>query len=75
MPKFDVAREQIAYLRFWLGVMVAADVGLMGWLLTGSGSASSFRISVAGIAVVLIACAAFRADRRMVGRIRDLEDL
>lgn len=75
MPKLDIAREQIAYFKFWLGFMVAADVGLMTWLLTGSASASVYRIFVAGVAIVLITYAAFELDRRIVRRIRGLEDL
>jgi hypothetical protein len=37
MSEVNVAKEQIAYLRFWLGIMV---VTLFGWPLSKVGSAS-----------------------------------
>jgi len=30
MSKVDKAKEQIAYLKFWLGVMVVTDISLVG---------------------------------------------
>jgi hypothetical protein len=37
MSKLDVAREQIAYLKLWLGIVIVTDISLMGWLLGTSG--------------------------------------
>ncbi len=42
MPQIDIVKETIAYLKFWLGVMVISDISLVGWLLSNSGSASDF---------------------------------
>jgi hypothetical protein len=33
MSKLDVAKEQIAYLKLWLGIVIVTDISLMGWLL------------------------------------------
>jgi hypothetical protein len=33
MSKLDVAKEQIAYRKLWLGIMIVSDISLMGWLL------------------------------------------
>lgn len=30
MSEIDVAKEQIAYLKFWLGVLVVTDISLFG---------------------------------------------
>jgi hypothetical protein len=34
MSKLDVAKERIAYLKFWLGVLVVTDISLVGWLVS-----------------------------------------
>ena len=36
MSKLDKAKEQIAYLKFWLGVMVVTDISLVGWLVSNT---------------------------------------
>lgn len=38
MSELDVAKEQIAYLKFWLGVLVVTDISLFGWLLSNATS-------------------------------------
>jgi len=38
MSELDVAKEQIAYLKFWLGVMVVTDISLFGWLISNTSS-------------------------------------
>jgi hypothetical protein len=33
MSKLDVAKEHIAHLKLWLGIVIVTDISLMGWLL------------------------------------------
>ncbi len=75
MSKLDVARERISYIRFWIGVMVASDIGLMSWLLTGFESAPVRKLWAAIVAVILISCIVFQAHRRIERRINRLEEL
>ena len=42
MSELDVAKEQIAYLKFWLGVMVVTDISLFGWLISNAVSTTRF---------------------------------
>ena len=37
MSELDVAKEQITYLKFWLGILVVTDISLFGWLLSNVG--------------------------------------
>jgi len=39
MSELDVAKEQIAYLEFWLGVMAVTHISLVGWPAYTGGSA------------------------------------
>jgi hypothetical protein len=34
MSEFDRVKEQLVYLRFWLGIMVATEIALVGWLIS-----------------------------------------
>jgi hypothetical protein len=40
MSELDRLREQLVYLRFWLGIMVATEIALVGWLIGRSSAAS-----------------------------------
>jgi hypothetical protein len=33
MTEIDGAKEEIAYLKLWLGIMVVTGISLIGWLL------------------------------------------
>jgi hypothetical protein len=34
MSDLDRLKEQLTYLRFWLGIMVATEIALVGWLIS-----------------------------------------
>ena len=34
MSKLDRAKEQIAYLKLWLGILIATIISLTGWLIS-----------------------------------------
>jgi hypothetical protein len=34
MPELDRLKEQLAYLKFWQGIMVVTDISLVGWLVS-----------------------------------------
>ncbi|MBA3563327.1 MAG: hypothetical protein H0W33_04865 [Gammaproteobacteria bacterium] len=55
--------------------MVASDIGLMSWLLTGFESAPVRKLWAAIVAVILISCIVFQAHRRIERRINRLEEL
>ena len=75
MSKVDKAKEQIAYLKFWLGVMVVTDISLVGWLVSIPDSEPPHKILGALVAVVVITVSAFAVHRRIEQRIDELEDL
>jgi len=59
MSELDVAKEQIAYLKFWLGAMVVTDISLFGWLISNANS-TSLRLLVGGCLAVIAITAASR---------------
>jgi len=40
MSKLDGLKEELAYLKLWLGIMILTGISLIGWLLTSIHSAS-----------------------------------
>jgi len=75
MSKSDKAKEQIAYLKFWLGVMVVTDISLVGWFIASADSAPTHKVVGALVAVVVITVAGFIAHRRVKRLIDALEEL
>ena len=37
MSELDVAKEKIAYLKVWLGILVVTDISTFAWLISNVG--------------------------------------
>lgn len=69
MPELDRLKEQIAYLKFWQGVMVVTDISLVGWLISNAGEAQIVITVVAVFGVALITTGVFSLHRQIERRI------
>lgn len=54
MSELDRLKEQLAYLKFWLGVMVVTDISLVGWLVSTADGARPLTVALAIVGVVLL---------------------
>jgi hypothetical protein len=75
MSQLDIVKETIAYLKFWLGVMVVSDISLVGWLLSNAEKAPDFKIYGATIGVAIITVSALFVHKRIERFISTLKDL
>ena len=75
MSKLEVAKEQIAYLKLWLGIIAVTEISLMGWLASNLSDAPTHRVITAIIFIIAIAYAVYRIHRNIERRIEALEDL
>lgn len=75
MSELDVIKEQIAYLKVWLGIMVVTDLSLFGWLITNAGQAPLSIMLACIIAIVAITCAIVLLHRRIERQIEGLRSL
>jgi len=41
MSDLDIAKEQIAYLKIWLGILVITDISVSGWFVSSLGTATA----------------------------------
>lgn len=54
MAELDRLKEQLAYLKFWQGVMVITDISLVGWLVSTADGARALTVVLAIIGVVAL---------------------
>lgn len=75
MSELDIVKETIAYLKFWLGVLVVSDISLVGWLLSNAGIASELKTYGAVIGIGIITVSAFIMHKRIEYMISSLKEL
>ena len=75
MPEIDRLKERLAYAKFWLGIIVVTDIGLVGWLISSVDDAQPLRLLLGLLAVVVLSFAGWllhqQIDQRMeqIGRL------
>jgi hypothetical protein len=75
MSELDIAKEEIAYLKFWLGILVVTEISLFGWLLSNVGSANTSLALGGCFAVVAITVGIVLLHRRIERKIESLREL
>lgn len=75
MSELDRIKEQIAYLKFWLGVMVVTDLSLVGWLISNAGEEPRYKVLGALAVIAIITLSGFAVHRGIGRRIDALEGL
>ena len=68
-------KEQLAYLKFWQGIVVVTDISLMGWLVSTVDTAPGYRIVLALLTVILLSSGGISLHRRIARRIHDIGHL
>jgi hypothetical protein len=62
-------REEVAYLKFWLGIVVVTDISLAGWLLSSSDTAAPYTVFFAVMGLILLSTGIVVLHRRIERRI------
>lgn len=75
MSEFDIIREQIAYLKFWQGIMVVTDISIIGWLITSAHRAGGVTVFLAIFGVAAITLGIVLLHRRIEKAIESLREL
>ncbi|MCI0335302.1 MAG: hypothetical protein L0228_19000 [Planctomycetes bacterium] len=75
MAKIDVTREELGYLKLWLGVVVVSDISLISWLVTRAGGAGIVSVVAAWAGVVVLGSIAVSLHIRITELIQELEEL
>ena len=72
MSELDRLKEQLAYLKFWLGIMVVTEISLVGWLISTARSSDLRLWSFAAVGVVVLGVGIFALHRQIQRRIEQL---
>ena len=75
MSDLDVAKEQIAYLKVWLGILVVTDISVFGWLISNIENATAPLLWAAVIAVVGLTVGIVLLHQRIKAHIESLRRL
>ena len=75
MSELDHLREEVAYLKFWLGTVVVTDISLAGWLLSSSDTAAPYTVFFAVMGLILLSAGIVVLHRRTERRISKIKEL
>ena len=75
MPQLDRLKEQVAYLRFWQGVVVITDISLVGWLISVVDEAERLRLLLGIFGVILLSFGAVVLHRHIDRRMEQIGEL
>lgn len=75
MSKADLAKEQIAYLKLWLGIFVAILVSLTGWLISNFQVTHISLVISSILALAFICYIGYAIHKRIEQKISSLEEL
>ena len=75
VSELDHLREEVAYLKFWLGIVVVTDISLAGWLISSSGTAGPYTVFFAVLGLILLSAGIVFLHRRIERRIDRIKEL
>ena len=75
MSELDRLKEQLVYLRFWLGIMAVTEITLVGWLISTPNTADLVLWSLAAVGVILLGFGIFLLHHQIERRIEEVRRL
>ncbi len=75
MGKIDREKEEIGWIKFWIGVSVASVMGLISWFVNHYEQANTLLLILDIFAVFILAALIILLNRIGLKKIRELEDL
>jgi len=73
MAKIDEVKEELNYLKVWLGIIVITTIGLISWLINNYEIASQLKVISDIIAIFILTITISIIDRKI--KIKSLKDL
>lgn len=75
MSELDHLREEVAYLKFWLGIVVVTDISLAGWLISSSDTAAPYTVLFAVVGLIMLSAGIVFLHRRIERRMAKIKEL
>jgi len=74
LAKIDEVKEEIGYLKFWLGIIVATDMGLIGWLVNNYNK-SFYKSIVVIVSIFVLTIIIGVMNKKTKSKIKELREL
>ena len=75
MAKIDEIKEELNYLKVWLGIIVITTIGLISWLINNYETSSNIKIISDVIAIITLTISSILIDKSIKKKIKSLKDL
>ena len=75
MPELDGLKEELAYLRLWLGMLAVSEISLLGWTASAVESAPPRLLSLAVLVIMVLGIGVFLLHRQIGHRIKEIRSL
>ena len=75
MGKIDEIKEEIGWLKVWLGILVVTMFGMIGWGISHIGKVSNLLLILDAISIVMIAIIVAIINFSAIKKIKSLKDL
>lgn len=75
MAKIDEIKEELNYLKVWLGIIVITTIGLISWLVNNYETSTTIKIVSDILAIVTLTISIMLIDKNIKKKIKSLKDL
>jgi len=75
MAKIDEIKEELNYLKVWLGIIVITMIGLIGWLLNNYETTNTIKVLADIILIIILNVSIVIMDKKIKHKIRQLREL
>ncbi len=75
MGKIDEIKEEIGWLKVWLGILVVTMFGMIGWGISHIGKVSNLLLILDAVSIVMISIIVVIINFSAIKKIRSLKDL
>ena len=75
MAKIDEIKEEIGWLKFWIGVLVASFMGMVSFINANLDDMSIYSLSASVVLTLAIMLGILSFNKRAVKLIRSLKDI
>jgi F0F1-type ATP synthase assembly protein I len=75
IAEIDEIKEELNYLKVWLGIIVITTIGLIGWLINNYEVASNLKVIADVIAIIGLTISIIIIDKNIKNKIKSLKDL
>jgi len=75
VPELDGLKEQLVYLRLWLGIMVVAEISLIGWLASALETITPRLLFLAVVGMMSLGLGILLLHRQIERRIERIRSL